>query len=243
MAKYRIAELLIEIEAHYGLTYEHCRDYLVETDEAPDFRVSVTEEEIAATHADFADHSLAYAEKYAIFRRIADQAAERGAILFHAAAVEVNGEAYAFAAPSGTGKSTHILLWRKLFGARVGIINGDKPFLRLKNGVLTVYGSPFCGKEGWHKNVSAPLKGLCFLSRAQENTIKRITDERELLSRVFAQMLKTSTAEGVSETLRFADLLIQTVPIYALGCNISPEAAALSFGTMTGMGSFPEEHS
>lgn len=236
MPKYRIAELLIEINARYELTHNVCHDYLVETDEKPDFSVSVSEKEVLDVHAGLGDFSLAYAENYAIFRYVANEAAERGAILLHAATVEVDGCAYAFSAPSGTGKSTHILLWRKLLGSRVNIINGDKPFLRMKNGVLTVYGSPFCGKEGWQRNASAPLKGLCFLSRAEENSIKRISDEKELLPRVFAQMLKTPTEKGVIETLRFADALIKNVPIYSLGCNISPEAAELSFCTMTGLG-------
>ena len=240
MPKYRIAELLIEIEAHYDLTPKCCRDYLVETDEVPDFSVSFTEEEIAAVHAKMPEHSLAYAENYAIFRRVVDEAAERGAILLHAAVVEVDGSAYAFSAPSGTGKSTHILQWRKRFRNRVDIVNGDKPFIRLKDGELMVYGSPFCGKEGWQRNVCAPLKGLCFISRAEENSIAPITDERELLSRVFAQLLKSPGEKGIVETLCFADALIKTVPIYALGCNISPEAAELSFRTMTGLDLPPE---
>ena len=235
MPKYRIADLLIEIEARYELTKSTCRDYLVETDEVPDFSIAVSEEEIAATHAGLADCSLAYAENYAIFRKIATEAAERGAVLLHAAVIEVDGCAYAFSAPSGTGKSTHILLWRKRLGKRVDIINGDKPFLRIKDGVLTVYGSPFSGKEGWQRNASAPLKGLCFLFRAEENSIERLMDERTIMPRVFAQMLKTPSEKGISETLRCADTLIKDVPIYTLGCNISLEAAEIAFRAMTGL--------
>lgn len=235
MPKYRIAELLIEIKARYELTPNACRDYLVETDEAPDFSVCADEEEIAEIHASTENCSLGYAEFHAIFRHVVDGAAERGVTLFHAAVVEVDGCAYAFSAPSGTGKSTHIRLWRKCFGKRVDIINGDKPFVRLKDDVLTVYGSPFCGKEGWQRNASAPLKGVCFLSRAEENSITRITDEKEAMMRIFTQVLKTPTEKGIVETLRFVDALIKNVPIYALDCNISPEAAALSFRTMTGL--------
>ncbi|MBE6655841.1 MAG: hypothetical protein E7609_03085 [Ruminococcaceae bacterium] len=234
MPKYRIAELLVEIEARYPLTASTCRDYLVETEDVSDFRVSVDDSELADIMRENPSFSSAYAESFAIFRCVANEAASRGAILFHAAVVEVDGAAYAFAAPSGTGKSTHIALWRKCFGKRVNIINGDKPFLRIKDGVVTAYGSPFCGKEGWQRNVSAPLKGLCFLSRGEQNEILSVA-QKELLPRVFAQMLKPPTAQGVSETLRLADTLIKQVPIYHLFCNISSEAAALSFRTMTGI--------
>lgn len=234
MPKYRIAEMLIEIDVRYEQTLHAFRDYLVETDETPDFHVSVGEEELAKAQSENPSASPSYAERFAIFRHVVNEAAKHGVILLHAAVVEVDGAAYAFSAPSGTGKSTHIRLWRKCFGARVGIINGDKPFLRLKDGVLTAYGSPFCGKEGWQKNTSAPLKGLCFLSRAETNSITEMKGE-ELLPRIFAQMLKPPSAEGVSETLRFADLLLKEVPVYHLQCNMLPEAAELSFRKMTGL--------
>lgn len=233
MPKYRIAEILIDIQARCERTLTAFRDYLTQTDEPSDFHVSVSTEELAALHAEFPEFSPCYAERYAIFRRVVNEASSRGAILLHAATVEVDGAAYAFCAPSGTGKSTHITLWRNCFGERVRILNGDKPFLRVKDGVLTAYGSPFCGKEGWQRNASAPLRGLCFLSRAEENSITKVKEE-ELLPRVFAQMLKPPSAEGVSETLRFADLLIKTVPIYHLHCNVSCDAAKLSFHTLTG---------
>ena len=233
MAKYRIAELLVEFTPRYALALRACQDYLVETEERVDFSISVSDEEIAETQKSAPEQSLAFAENFCIFRRFTEEAAKRGAILFHAAAVEVGGFAYAFSAPSGTGKSTHITLWRRRFGRRVGIINGDKPFLREKDGVFTVYGSPWCGKEGWNKNVCAPLKALCFLSRAEENAITPLSHE-EALPRVFAQMLKPKDEAGVRATVHLADLLIREVPIYSLACNISPEAAELSFRTMSG---------
>ena len=119
------------------------------------------------------------------------------------------------------------------------MINGDKPFLREKDGIFTVYGSPWCGKEGWNKNVSAPLAALCFLSQAKENSIVPL-GAHEATARVFAQMLKPSSEEGVRGCLRLADLLIRNVPIYHMGCNISEEAAELAFRTMTGNDDLPE---
>lgn len=233
MAKYRIAELLMELPSRYGLVARACEKYRAETEEAPDITVTVTDEEIAAVREKFPEYSLPYAENYCVCRRVSHEAAARGVILFHAAAVTVDGKAYAFSAPSGTGKSTHIKLWRHVYGARVGMINGDKPFLREKDGVFTVYGSPWCGKEGWNRNVSAPLAGLCFLSQAKENSISPISAERAL-PRVFAQMIKPPTEAGVRECLRLADLLIRRVPIYHLACNMEDAAAELSFRTMTG---------
>ena len=233
MAKYRIAELLMEIPSRYGLVERVCQKYRVETEASPDLTVTVTDEDLAAVRARFPDYSLAYAESFCVCREAANAAAALGVVLFHAATVEVDGKAYAFAAPSGTGKSTHIKLWRRVYGERVKIINGDKPFLREKDGVFTVYGSPWCGKEGWNRNVSAPLAGICFLSQAEENSIAPMPAERAL-PRVFAQMIKPPTEAGIGACLRTADLLIRNVPIYHLSCNMDPAAAELSFRTMTG---------
>ena len=233
MPKYRIAELLIEIEARYPLVARVCEKYREETEAPADFSVTVEEAEIAAVMAEFPEYSPAYAENYCVCRRVSNEAAARGVILFHAAAIEVDGKAYAFSAPSGTGKSTHIMLWRRRFGKRVGMINGDKPFLRERDGVFTVYGSPWCGKEGWNKNISAPLAGICFLYQSKENTIARMTADTAL-PRVFAQLIKPPTKTGVAACLSFADRLIKNGPIYYRGCNSSPAAAELSFRTMAG---------
>lgn len=231
MAKYRIAELVVEFSPQYDLAARVCEEYRTDTADEADFSIAVDENEIAATCKEYPQSSPAAAESFCIFRRFAEEAARRGAILLHAATVEVDGGAYAFSAPSGTGKSTHITLWRKTYGKRIGIINGDKPFLRLKDGVLTVYGSPWCGKEGWQRNTHAPLKALCFLSRGEKNTIAPLAADKAL-PRVFAQLLKPRAEEALAETMRFADLLIRTVPIYTLACDISSGAAKLSFETL-----------
>ena len=60
------------------------------------------------------------------------------AMLMHCAAVSVDNEAYLFTAVSGTGKTTHINLWRKKFGDRFFVINGDKPIIRLIDGKFYV---------------------------------------------------------------------------------------------------------
>lgn len=234
MPKYRIAELLIELSSQYGLVERVCEKYLVETSEDVDFSIHVGVDEVVALRERFPEYTAAYAENLITCKKVTNEAAKRGVILFHSAAVEVAGHAYAFSAPSGTGKSTHIKLWRTRFGKRINIINGDKPFLREKDGTFYVYGSPWCGKEGWNRNTSAPLAGVCFLTRGEKNSIKRISAQ-EALPRVFAQLLKPPEAEGVRASLQFADRLITRVPIYQLACNISDEAAELSFATMTGL--------
>lgn len=61
--------------------------------------------------------------------------------LMHGAVTAVNGAGYMFfTATSGTGKSTHVGLWKKYFDD-VEIINGDKPFIRVTGNEVRVYGT------------------------------------------------------------------------------------------------------
>lgn len=233
MPLYRIADFTVRIEPRYPEFLERCQDYLAPEGAEEDFALSVSEETLARAKRDLPDSADEYIEFVCVYRAFCNEIARRGAMLFHAAVIEVDGRGYAFAAPSGTGKSTHISLWRKTFGEGVHIINGDKPILREKDGAFTAYGTPWCGKEGWGRNASAPLSGICFLHRAAENSIAHMKAE-EAVDRVFSQLLKPASPEGLAETLRLVDLLIRQVPIYSLGCNISEEAARVAYEAMKG---------
>ena len=83
----------------------------------------------------------------------------------------MDGAAYLFTAPSGTGKSTHTRLWREVFGDRVWMINDDKPMLRISENLVTAYGTPWNGKHHISRNASAPLKAIVQLNRGKENII------------------------------------------------------------------------
>ncbi len=148
--------------------------------------------------------------------------------MMHAAAIEMDGGAYLFSAPSGTGKSTHILQWRKRFGERVHIINGDKPFLQQRDGKLWVCGSPWCGKEGWSANISAPLGAVCFLERAGENGIRRLCTE-ETMRKLFLQVAVPENPAYLDAFFRMMDFLVREVPCYELKCTISTQAAETAY--------------
>ena len=72
-----------------------------------------------------------------------------GAFLMHAAVVEVDGIAYVFTAPSGTGKSTHVQLWLDHFGPRARVLNGDKPLFRFEGNTLYACGTPGRARKIW----------------------------------------------------------------------------------------------
>ena len=70
---------------------------------------------------------------------------EYNGMFLHSSTVVVDGKAYSFSAPCGTGKSTHTSLWLKHFGEKAFILNDDKAAYRLIDGKYFAFGTPFSG--------------------------------------------------------------------------------------------------
>ena len=193
----QIAEVLVAVENRYAFTERLCVDYIanVSPDEC-DFSVSATPEEIAAENSDGGTFSPAYCESLALYRKTCTRMLDYDAFLLHAAVVSYGGRGFAFAAKSGTGKSTHVAQWMRALGDDVTVVNGDKPILRWRNGEAAeakdagapnetpggeavevacdqlagefiAYGTPYCGKENWGQNTSVPLHAVCFIERCE----------------------------------------------------------------------------
>ncbi len=229
-----LAEKRIRIHNQYPFVERQCRElgYIVDGEDKVDFEVRVTDEEIAEENGkDGREHSTGYCESICAYRQICEKMPEYGVFILHSAVVEVEGQAYAFAAKSGVGKSTHLSLWLKTIpGARV--LNGDKPLFRLEeDGSITVFGTPWQGKENWGYNGKAKLAALCFLERGEVNKIRR-ADEDEVIAKIVHQLLLRGSRQLVNRQLALLDKLIHAVPYFILQCNISEEAATLCYQTM-----------
>jgi hypothetical protein len=104
----------------------------------------------------------------------------------HGSAVIYNGNAYAFIAPSGTGKSTHARLWNLL--AKAEYINDDQPYYKMGEQII-VYPSPWSGKHKRYSTLSAPLKAFIVIKQAKQNKIYRV-DKKSALSYLYKQIVQ-----------------------------------------------------
>jgi len=229
----RMADLNICINNRFSYVQHLCKSYIVDAVDTPDLTVTVGDEEIDAEVAiALSPVSRGYAEGVCIYRKICRILPQRfHAYLFHSAVIDYEGKGYAFAAKSGTGKSTHIMLWHKVFGDSVRVINGDKPILKFVDDQLYAYGTPWCGKEGFQTNTSVPLKGICFLERGVENSIKRITAD-EAVMRLFHQILTPDDLETVDALFPLLDRTLRDVPCYLLCCNMEDDASYVAYHGM-----------
>lgn len=149
--------------------------------------------------------------------------------LLHSSAVAKDGNAYLFSASSGTGKSTHTSLWLKNFDDAF-IINDDKPAIKLENGKFYVYGTPFSGKTDLNKNVAVPLKAICILERGKENKIEKIKAADSVLP-ILNQTLRPENK--MADLMALVTKVLEKTSVYKLYCNISDEAALVSYNTMS----------
>ncbi|MBE6576779.1 MAG: hypothetical protein E7653_01410 [Ruminococcaceae bacterium] len=228
----RMADIDICIKNKYTYVRALCKDYIVEETEAQ-LTVEISWEMLdGQVNSSRIPITPGYAESICIYKEICKQLPLRfDAYFLHSAVIEYEGKGYAFSAKSGTGKSTHIGLWKKVFGDGVRVVNGDKPIIRCVDGVLYAYGTPWCGKECWQNNIKAPLHALCFLERAETNAIRRI-DAGDALLRIFHQILTPEDMQTVDAMTPLLEKTLLEVPCYLLECRPDEQAAQVAYDGM-----------
>lgn len=227
-----IADLTAELHPLFDTTKPFCKDYVV-PNTAPDMVAVSTEEGVQYELALAPDAPLGMTDTVCLFRQIAEQLPAFDAFVFHGAAIEYDGKAYLFAAPSGTGKSTHIRLWKQHLGDKVRIVNGDKPVLRLTKNGVNVCSTPWAGKEGWHRNCIVPLGGICLLRRGEVNRIAQ-TAPLTQFDALLRQVYHPRNGDAWDKTLQLLDTALARVPFYVLDCTISTQAVEVALHTLTG---------
>lgn len=234
---YRIADFNIDIKYSDPRSAIFLADYKCDDAAEIDFTIETSESDIdrevkvATAVEKKLRFSRGYLERLAILRLLCAKLISYGAFLIHGALIEHDGVGYLFCAPSGVGKTTHILLWQKLFGKdNVRIINGDKPLLRVIDGEIYAYGTPWCGKEGYNINSRVKLKNICFVERAEHNSIKKL-DELSAVQRIMSQIMVNDSVD-LGAQLSLVDNLFGKVEMYLLKCNKDIEAAKVAYDGM-----------
>ena len=225
---YKIAGLVVRMDS-FGRTEEQAGAYRCEPAE-PDVVIRSDWARLREQQPHLSREDCEYLSTGGSFYR---QLLAHGGLLLHASAVVMDGRAYLFSAPCGTGKSTHTRLWLKRFGERAYLLNDDKPALRFENGTWYAYGTPWSGKNDASVNARVPVAGICVLRRAKENTIEPFGG-REAIFALLEQTARPADAAAREKLLELLDKLLTGVPVWRLGCTMEPEAAAVSYEAMSG---------
>lgn len=239
---YLLGGISVSIESMYDEVQTMCRDYA--TSLAPEITISTTAEDIEA-EGRMSDEQRrqeglpeyhyppSYLETLAVYRQYATAAIPCGVMLIHGSVIAVDGEGYLFTALSGTGKSTHVRLWRELFGERAVMVNDDKPLVRIAaDSSPIVYGTPWDGKHHLSNNISVPLRAIVILERGEENSITAVSAQ-EAFPTLIQQSFRPADAMLTMKALQLLSLLSGQVGLYRLHCNMQPEAAHIAYQGIT----------
>ena len=226
---YKIAGLRVRMDT-FGRTQTQATPYLCAHFEEAEIEIQSKRETMKKWAPNLDDNDLEYMGTGTSFYR---QLLNYDGLLLHSSAVMMDGEAYLFSAPSGTGKSTHTQLWLQVFGDRAKILNDDKPAMRLENGVWYAYGTPWSGKYDYSVNTKVPLAGICILSRGDENRILPYGGAKAIHD-ILTQTIRSSDADAMIKLLELLDQLVTAVPVWKMECTPDPEAARVAYRAMSG---------
>ncbi len=228
MPKYLIADFVIEIENKFEYLKQQCAEYECVTNALADVTVCVTADDIRRERLCSSDeYPDGYLESVCAYRQIALALPVRDALLLHSCVIDCEGRGIAFLARSGVGKTTHSLLWKKVFGDKVRFVNGDKPIVRFVNGAPFAYGTPWAGKEGLSTNSRVELTDLCFVERGEENSAELIGAD-EAIDLIMQQVLVPQSVEGAVATMELVDRLLSRCRLWRIKCNVSEDAARVA---------------
>lgn len=224
----QIAGLNICIDS-FGRTIDQARPYMIESSQTADMEIKADFKRIQAQYPNLTDDACEYlATGHSFYAQLLNF----DGMLLHSSALILDGYAYLFTANPGTGKSTHVCLWRRVFGdERVRVLNDDKPALRLIDGVWYAYGTPWSGKTGQNLNLRAPVAGIAVMHRAEENSCTPFSG-RAAVQAILSQTSRVKDPALQLKQLELVDRLFQDVPIWNLQCNVNPDAALVSYEAM-----------
>lgn len=235
--KIKLCDIIIEIKTIHNNTNNICKEYEYYGAEAPAFCVYTSQEDIdrerrISENTDIKEgriiisHSDGVLETTAIYRKIAQELATRGIILFHGSTVEIDGKGYIFAAPSGTGKSTFSHNLKLLLGDKMQYINDDKPLIKADEYSVLVYGTPWDGKHHLSSNKNVELDSIYIVERSINPWIEEVTF-KEVFSEIFMQTYKPSDPSQMNAVLRTLDFLSRNVKFYRMGITYDSHTAEL----------------
>lgn len=228
MKRYAIADLLVDMEAS-GRTGEQAAAYETTATGPADMTLCFDPAEILSLNPQLGTEDMAqYMGSGVLFAR---ELLAFDGLFLHASAVLLDGKAYLFSADSGTGKSTHTEKWCRLFGARY--LNDDKPALRQVEGCWKAYGTPWSGKHDLSLPAGAPIGGIAFLKRGEENKIRQMMASEALPLFMQQSLWRLPEVKMMEKQLELADKLLSQIPLWDLRCRNDDAAAQVAHSAMT----------
>lgn len=226
--KIKIVDKVLEINAFNESTKRYCKDFLSE--EESNYVITMTEEDLKNERTTSETGKVYVNEEIsALYRRIANLLVEENIVVFHGSSFMVDNNGFLITARSGVGKSTHSRNLKEYIGDRFIYINDDKPLLKVNENSVTVYGTPWNGKERKSNDVSAPLRAILFLSRGETNTYRKIVNKEEIYIKMISQIYLPKEKAKRELALKAADSILKNINFYDINVTKDIESAKMTY--------------
>ena len=231
---YKIADFYLKLNRKCNTLGVYSKDY--ETNSLEYSATFLISESDFIVESDLADgkYSRGQLEMSAIHRKLAEWLPNNGAFVLHSACFDVDGVGVAFAAHSGTGKTTHMRLWQEYLGDKMVVVNGDKPIVRFfddEPATPYAYGTPWNGKERLGCNMRTALKHICFIERSETNFVEPM-DKSEAIDRIMNQVYIPKEPMAAMNTIKLIDRLLSCTRLWTIHCNMESTAAEIAYKTI-----------
>jgi len=237
--KIELAGFVFHINTSYEDTKLMCKEYLSNKDS--DYYIEINNNDIKYEQEKSDKEAIyeglvpqiytdSYLESIAVYRKIAEIISLNNASVFHGALISLDNEGYLFTGKSGIGKTTHINNWLKEY-QNTKIINGDKPILKITDGKLKGYGTPWSGKENLNSNDVVDIKAIIILEQDKTNHIEKL-NIKDAYPILLSQTYRANKPEGTKEAFDFVLNISKLVDIYKLSCNMDQDSARVAYEGM-----------
>lgn len=157
----------------------------------------------------------AYAENKCLLILASDAMMKDNQFIFHSVAVLIHNRVWLLSGPSGVGKSTQYRNLKKLLSEQIDIISGDNPVLSFDENSISVYPSPWNGKENWGTMKTGNLAGIILLRQGERNYIQSVKPSEAVIP-VYREINTYAKSEKqVHMIAALEERLISSVPIWS----------------------------
>ncbi len=228
MAVYKIAGLTVEYDCRYELLESRSKKYLCDEKKAQ-IKLSLDDDYYISRRKmlpGVPDSEIEYMGMGTAFYK---ELLSYEGMMLHASAVALDGSAFLFSAPSGTGKSTHTQGWLRVFD-KAEIINDDKPAIRKIDGRYYAFGTPFSGKYDINLNKGVCVRAICFLDRGK-NKINHL-DYQSAVTPLFNQTIRPDDESKMDLLCQRVEDVLNHIDFYSMFCDRSDEAVKMAYNMM-----------
>lgn len=176
----------------------------------------------------------AYAEYKCLLNLASDAMMKHNQLLFHSAAILIGEKAWLLSGPSGVGKSTQYRNLKSLYPDDIEIISGDNPVLIFEKEGISVFPSPWNGKENWGSMKTGELAGIILLKQDTQNSIRAVSPEEAVIPVYEEINTYAKTEEQIHLIASLEEKLITSVPIWEFSNTGDADSSKMLYEHITG---------